>query len=34
MMRDIQEKRVETELALLQESISPSKFKKINKEEY
>jgi hypothetical protein len=34
MMRDIQEKRVETELALLQESIIPSKFKKINKEEY
>ncbi len=34
MMKDIKEKRIENELALLQNSSIPSKFKKINKEEY
>lgn len=34
MIRDIQEKRIETELELLQESIIPTKYKKISKDEY
>ncbi len=33
-MKEIQEKRIENEISLTQHSIIPSKFKKINKEEY
>ena len=33
-MKDIQEKRIENELNLIKNSAIPSKFKKINKEEY
>lgn len=34
MMKDIQEKRLENELALLQESIIPSKFRRLKNDEY
>lgn len=34
MMKDIQEKRIENELSLIQESPIPNKFKKIDRDEY
>jgi ubiquitin-protein ligase len=33
-MKDLQDKRIENELSLMQNSSIPSKFKKINKDEY
>lgn len=33
-MKEIQEKRLESELTLLSSAILPTKYKKINKEEY